>query len=110
MDVKYSFLIAILKEEFYVDQPPGYIVKGHEHKVFKLKKALYGLKQDPQGWYSGIDSYLINNGFSRSTIEPTMSVKTKQGKMLIVCLYVDDMIYTSNLMLEEFRTVMKKYL
>ena len=28
--------------------------------------------------------------------------------MLIVCLYVDDMIYTGNLMLEDFRTVMKK--
>ena len=27
--------------------------------------------------------------------------------MLIACLYVDGMIYTSNLMLEEFRTVMK---
>ena len=27
--------------------------------------------------------------------------------MLSVCLYVDDMIYTSNLMLEEFRTVTK---
>ena len=27
--------------------------------------------------------------------------------MLIVCIYVDDMIYTGNLMLEEFRTFMK---
>ena len=27
--------------------------------------------------------------------------------MLIVCIYVDDMIYTGNLMLEEFRTIMK---
>ena len=27
--------------------------------------------------------------------------------MLIICLYVDDMIYIGNLMLEEFRTVMK---
>ena len=26
----------------------------------------------------------------------------------MVCLYVDDMIYTGNLMLEDFRTVMKK--
>ena len=26
----------------------------------------------------------------------------------MVCIYVDDMIYTGNLMLEDFRTVMKK--
>ena len=29
-------------------------------------------------------------------------------KIQQVCLYVDDMICTSNLMLEDFRTVMKK--
>ena len=28
--------------------------------------------------------------------------------MLIICLYVDNMIYTSNLILEEIRTFMKK--
>ena len=47
MDVKYAFLNGILEEEVYVDQPPGYTVKGHEHKVFKLKRAFYYLKQDP---------------------------------------------------------------
>jgi len=108
MDVKSAFLNGILEEEVYVDQPPGYTVKGHEDKVYKLKKALYGLKQAPQAWYSRIDSYLINNGFSRRNNEPTRYVKTEQGKILMVCLYVDDMIYTGNLMLEDFKTVMKK--
>ena len=46
-DVKPSFLNGILEEEVYVDQQPGYTVKGHEYKVYKLKKALYGLKQAP---------------------------------------------------------------
>ena len=111
MDVKSAFLNGILEEEVYVDQTLRCIVKVHEHKVFKLKKALCDLKHAPWAWYSRIDSYLINNGFNRSNNEPTLYVKIdQQGKMLIVCLYVDDMIYTSNLMLEEFRTVMKKYL
>ena len=47
MDVKSSFLNGILEEEVYVDQPPGYTIKGHEDKVYKLKKAFYGLKQAP---------------------------------------------------------------
>ena len=34
--------------------------------------------------------------------------KYQQGKMFIACIYVDDMIYTSHLMLEEFRIDMKK--
>ena len=108
IDVKSSFLNGILEEEVYVEQPPGYTVKGREHKVYKMKKALYGLKQAPQSWYSRIDSYLINNGFNKSNNESTLYVKIEQGKILMVCLYVDDMIYTGNLMLEDFRTVMKK--
>ena len=92
MDMKSAFLNGII-EEVYVDQPPGYTIKGHEHKVFKLKKALYGLKQAPRAWYSRIDSYPINNGFSRNNKDPTLYVKTyQQSKMLIIFFYVDDMI------------------
>ena len=45
MDVKSAFLNGFLKEEVYIEQPKGYIVKGHEDKVLKLKKARHGLKQ-----------------------------------------------------------------
>jgi len=72
MDVKSAFLNGVLKEEVYVEQPPGYEVEGQEHKVCKLKKALYGLKQAPRAWYSRIDAYLIDNGFDKCDGEPTM--------------------------------------
>ena len=44
IDVKSTFFNGYLKEELYVEQPIGYVVKGQEDKVLKLKKALYGLK------------------------------------------------------------------
>jgi hypothetical protein len=73
-----------------------------------LKKALYGLKQTPRAWYNIIDTYLIKSGFSRSQNEPTLYTKTDQhGKILIVCLYVDDMVYTGNLELTNFKHVMQ---
>eukprot|EP00253_Pinus_taeda_P008888 PITA_08888 len=75
MDVKSSFLNGVLKEEVYVEQPPGYEVEGQEHKVCKLKKALYGLKQAPRAWYSRIVAYLIENGFDKCDGEPTLYIK-----------------------------------
>ena len=48
-----------------------------------------------------IDSYIITNEFNRSVNEPTLYVKrVQQGNMLNLCVYVDDKIYTGNLMLE----------
>jgi hypothetical protein len=44
MDVKIAFLNEDLKENVYVSQLEGFVVKGQEHKVCKLIKSLYGLK------------------------------------------------------------------
>ena len=44
MDVKSAFLNGDLKEEVYVQQPPGFVVAGEEGKVYLLRKALYGLR------------------------------------------------------------------
>ncbi|KAJ1700426.1 hypothetical protein LUZ63_000205 [Rhynchospora breviuscula] len=109
-DVKSAFLNGDLKEEVYVEQPKGFEVKGKEQHVYKLSKALYGLKQAPRAWYSKIDTYFINSGFTRSKSEPNLYINKKGEELLIVCLYVDDMIYfgTNESMLIEFRTKMKK--
>ena len=86
----------------------GYEVLGKEHKVYRLKNTLYGLKQAPRAWYSRIDSYLTENGFHRSESDPTLYTKlNEQGNMLIVFLYVDDLIFTVDFSIKEFRTVME---
>ena len=51
LDVKSAFLNGEIKEVIYVKQPEGFLVKGKEGCVFRLKKALYGLKQAPRAWY-----------------------------------------------------------
>jgi len=83
LDVKSAFLNGVLEEEIYIEQPPGFVVKGQEAKVLRLKKALYGLKQ-----------YFTNQGFRRSKSEPTLYIKTQGQHTLLLSLYVDDLIYT----------------
>ena len=109
MDVKSTFLNGVLKEEVYVEQPPGYEVAGEEHKVYKLKRALYGIKQAPRAWYSRIDSYLMSNGFSKSDGEPTLYIKAANGNVLIIVLYVDNFIFTRNdkALIDDFKEAMK---
>ena len=109
MDVKSAFLNGYLEEEVYVEQPPGYEILGQEDKVYKLKKALYGLKQAPRAWYSRIDSYLLQNDCNRCSSEPTLYTKmNEKGEILIVCLYVDDLIFTGDLSIDLFKEAMKK--
>lgn len=46
MDVNYAFLNGPLKEQVYVDQPSGFIVKNQESNFYRLRKALYELMQE----------------------------------------------------------------
>ncbi|KAK4380916.1 Retrovirus-related Pol polyprotein from transposon RE2 [Sesamum angolense] len=82
MDVNSAFLNGYIDEEIYVEQPQGFIAKGSEEKVWRLKKALYGLKQAPRAWYSRIDKYFMDRGFRRSLSEPTLYIKSQDDSRL----------------------------
>ncbi|GJV07472.1 retrovirus-related pol polyprotein from transposon TNT 1-94 [Tanacetum coccineum] len=83
-------------EEVYVEQPEGYVAKGQEGKVLRLKKALYGLKQAPRAWNTRIDKYFQGHGFTKCLSEYALYVKFENKSILLACLYVDDLIFTEN--------------
>ncbi|GJW72145.1 retrovirus-related pol polyprotein from transposon TNT 1-94 [Tanacetum coccineum] len=95
IDVKTTFLYGPLKEEVYVNQPDRFVDPYHPDKVYRLKKALYGLKQAPRAWYDELSNFLVSNGFSKGSIDPTLFI-TKHGEdILLVQIYVDDIIFGS---------------
>ena len=109
MDVKSAFLNGFIKEEVYVEQPPGFEHEEFSNHVYKLNKALYGLKQAPRAWYERLSSFLINKGFSRGKIDTTLFIKNHNSNTLIVQIYVDDIVFgaTNTLLVNEFVECMK---
>ena len=97
LDVKHAFLNGELKEEVYLVHPGGFVQKGEEHLVCKLKKAIYGLKQNPRSWYIKADYFFNKKGFFKRKSDPNVYVKKdKEEKVCLISLYVDDLIITGS--------------
>jgi hypothetical protein len=88
MDVKSAFLNGPIKEEVYVEKPPGFEDSEYPNHVYKLSKALYGLKQAPRAWYECLRDFLITNGFKVGKADPTLFTK----KLQKTCLYAKFML------------------
>lgn len=75
----------------------------------RLKKDFYGLKKAFRAWYSKLDNYLLKCGFKRGATENNLYVKEKDRKLIVVVVYVDDIILSSDsdLLTNEFSVDMK---
>ena len=62
----------------------------------RLKRALYGLKQAPCAYYTRIDNYFTELGFTKSEANANLYHIMVKGKLLIIALYVDDIILTGD--------------
>lgn len=89
VDVVGAYLNGTLKEEIYMTQPEGF--NDDSDSVWKLIKSLYGLKQSGQVWNSKIDQFLKSIGFTQLKSDPCVYYIVRDGHILIVALYVDDM-------------------
>jgi hypothetical protein len=96
MDVVTAFLNGLLKEEIFMEILEGFPSHGDSTKVCKMKRVLYGLNQAPKSWYGRIDTWFVSQGFSRSEDDPNMYFTLKDGKQVIILLYVDDLLTTGD--------------
>jgi hypothetical protein len=108
MDVKSSFLNGTIKEEVYVEQPPGFESEEYHNNVYKLYKALYGLKQAPIAWYECLREFLIGNGFRIGKGDSTLFTRRMGKDLFVYQIYVDDIIFdsTNKSFCDEFSKIM----
>ncbi|KAL9447690.1 hypothetical protein AB3S75_015212 [Citrus x aurantiifolia] len=77
--------------------PPGFEKSLGSDKVCRLIKSLYGLKQSPRAWFERFGKAVISYGFLQSQGGHTIFYKhSKDGKIAILIVYVDDIILTGD--------------
>jgi hypothetical protein len=107
MDVKTTFLHGDMEEEVYMKQLEGFVVKGKQELVCKIKRYLYGLNKSPRMWYQNLDTYILSLGFVISKDYHLIYSKEEGGNFIYVDLYVDDMFLIGNIM-DAIKEVKKK--
>lgn len=98
LDVKTAFLNRKLDEEIYLEIPEGleYEKEIKKTKVFKLEKAMYGLKISSNRWNKLFYEELKKLGLENDINEPCLFTWRKDGRVLILIFYVDDILLASN--------------
>ena len=96
LDVKNPFLNYDLEEEVYMKLPPGFDVARTDGKVCKLKKSFYGLKQSPRAWFNRFTKTIKQMGYKQAQTDHTVFYKHKDGKIIVLLVYVNDIILTGD--------------
>lgn len=101
-DVSTAFLYGELEETVFMKQPQGY--EDGTNKVCQLKRSLYGLKQAPRCWNKRLGAFLQKHEFKASDADPCLYIRERNGRKLILVIYVDDglMAATDSQEMEEF--------
>ena len=84
LDAKSDFLNEELKEEVYVKQPQGYIIKGQDDKVYRLREALYRLKEALRAWSRNILT-IISFGMISSRFQ--VNLHSISRRKVMTCLF-----------------------
>ena len=96
LDIKTAFLYGDLNEELYMSQPTGFVSKGQEGLVCRLKRSLYGLKQASRSWNSKFNEFITKYGLKPSVADPCVYSLNSDGVIIIMAIWVDDGLVCSN--------------
>lgn len=94
IDIRQAYLQATLREELYMEVPPGMANSdpdGHE-LVVRLRRSLYGLKQAGREWHILLTDTLKSWGFAQSKIDVCLFTYARGSSRLWIVVWVDDCV------------------
>jgi hypothetical protein len=72
--------------------------------MVKVEGALYGFAESGKRWYDLLSTFLLESGYSQSSVDPCIFFKLCGEERIMLSLHVDDIFYvsTSKLLIAEF--------
>ena len=90
VDFESAFLNGRMKEEVYMRQPEGFVVKGKEDHVCRLLRSLYGTMQAGHTWWHELDRTYADLGYTRSRVDESVRSRRIGEEMTLLSTYTDD--------------------
>ncbi|CAI7831536.1 unnamed protein product, partial [Closterium sp. NIES-54] len=94
LDFSTAFLQGSLHEEIRLRRPPGFTGSFPAGTQWSLRRPVYGLRQAPREWYDTERTTLAALGFTLSTADPSLFLRTDTSlPPFYILVYVDDLIF-----------------
>ncbi|CAI7910702.1 unnamed protein product [Closterium sp. NIES-54] len=91
-----AFLQGSLHEEISLCRPPGFTGLFPASTQWSLRWPVYGLRQAPREWHDTLRTTLAALGFTPSTADPPLFLRTDTTlPPFFVLVYVDDLVFAT---------------
>ncbi|CAI7812207.1 unnamed protein product [Closterium sp. NIES-54] len=92
----FNFLQGSLHEEISVRHPPGFTGSFPAGTEWSLRRPAYGLCQAPREWQDTLRTTLEAMGFTPSTSDPSLFLRTDTSlPPFYVLLYIDNLVFAT---------------
>ncbi|CAI7924127.1 unnamed protein product [Closterium sp. NIES-54] len=96
LDFSTAFLQGSLHEEIWLRRPPGFNGLFPAGTQWSLWRPVYSLRQAPHEWHDTLTTTLAALGFTPSTADPSLILRTDTAlPPFYVLVYVDDLVFAT---------------
>ncbi|CAI7926111.1 unnamed protein product [Closterium sp. NIES-53] len=96
LDFSTAFLQGSLHEEIWLRRPPGFTGSFPPGTQWSLRRPVYGLRQWPREWHDTLRTMLAALGFTPSTADPSLFLRTDTLlSPFYILVYIDDLVFAT---------------